>query len=1605
MRTHDAPTHRLAARAKSTPRGRRRSPTTRTAPFVESLEDRTLLSSGQLDTTFGYQGTLPIIGAPVEAIVSDAEGRLLIAGAYALLRYSADGQLDPTFGSLGTVTIPNGYIDDVAVASDGKIVVYSTNAVVDRLYPDGSVDTSFGTDGSSAPLTIDVGGQQLALTPQDNQNLQQMALLPDGDIVVAGSVQVPNLGQVGALEVLLPDGSPDTSFNGTGTLALPYASGDPYAPRQILDVAINDDHILVFTSNDSGAGCAYQYNPDGTLDSSFGSGGEVTFAPTASLADLSMAVEPDGTFVLGGRDTTGNLNGTTELIARYNPDGTPDTTFGTNGQVTDDSTYIGAFDNDIAVQPDGKLILTDNGSNQPVLQRLNADGSLDTGFGIAGYSIVPEPPNTLYGYPSSTDIQPNGRILAADGNGGLYGIVGDPVVSFDDATSDSDASGTPTAEYDVPETAGSATITLTRGGDLTQPLSVPFSTDDSGGYGGVNYTPVNTTVMFPAGSATATVSVPILVDPNASPAVDIPLVLGTPSGGAVLGAYPVGDLHIEPSEGIVVGATQIPSVAEQGPTSSFTVALQTVPTGDVTVPLSISTTSPAASLSSASLVFTPADALTPQTVTVSAVSNSGAQGNAPAIATVAVGPATSTDPKYNGLAGGTVQVGVYDDGASTPGFIEFAAPDFSADETDSQATVTLERLGGSNGSVTVDFDTSDASSHVNGDYTPLSGSISFGPGVTTRTFSIAITDPGYNLDGDQTVDLTLSDPTGGAQLGVFPTATLTLHDPYTPSAGQLDPTFGASGSSVLTDTVPSSTTESNSTQAIPDVFAVLPDGNVILAGTGTYLDGIQLWEVTQAGQPVASFGQGGIIQFVPPDDSGLSLSRIVVEPDGSFVLAGKVAGPSGAMICLMELNPDGSLDTGFGSGGEVTGALTAGDDTLGSLILESDGSLLVGATLDTAGDASSTAALIHYEPDGSLDIGFGTGGVLDLPSVPVGFGVNVVQQPDGKLLFLVGGGEHDGVGNLSEVIRLDADDQPDPTFGTDGVAEFPDPEFIYDAIVQPDGKILISGNDDIDGDGDLVATVTRLDADGSLDTTFGDDGSVTLDESEDSSLDWLMLLGDGKILAIGNLFDPFGSDGGTLAACLLPDGSLDPSFAGGGIEVLNGYENLNTGIELPDGDILVAGGANSEPVMQAILTSTPSSSPAPGQEPGQLAFTASTASVTAGNTVTFTVDRTGGGDGTVTVAYTTVDGSAVAGTDYTAASGTLTFAPGVTGQTITVATLVDPSASGPLTVSLELTAPTGGASLGSADVSTLTINPSPEPVSHPGQLQLETNEATVTAGSTETLTVNRTGGSDGTVTVNYATVNDSAAAGINYVPEAGMLVFGPGVTSQTIAVPTLVPVFQDAPVILFVELGSPTGGASLGSATTCVLQISPASTGPTSGSTAGGGGSDATAAPPVTVDAAQLESVHPSKKKTASEIVATFSGGLSSDDSAILNSAHLLASGKGKKAHVFTRPIPLAGAAYDPTTDSVAFTPRAGKLSVNTPVELQLVESGILDAEGRPLDDGVDGKINIVLSKGGATITAPRAARPAVATGRTSGDSRHPRGPLARGVHPLAGRA
>src|SRR4029078_12303866 len=127
-------------------------------------------------------------------------------------------------------------------------------------------------------------------------------------------------------------------------------------------------------------------------------------------------------------------------------------------------------------------------------------------------------------------------------------------------------------------------------------------------------------------------------------------------------------------------------------------------------------------------------------------------------------------------------------------------------------------------------------------------------------------------------------------------------------------------------------------------------------------------------------------------------------------------------------------------------------------------------------------------------------------------------------------------------------------------------------------------------------------------------------------------------------------------------------------------------------------------------------------------------------------------------------------------------------------------------------------SLGSLSTATLTITS--EDAAQSGVLQFASAGYTVTEGqSTATITVARTGGSDGVVTVNYATSNGSATAGSDYTATSGTLTFGAGETSKTFTVPILNDTAVENPETVTLSLSSPTGGAALGTQSTATLMI------------------------------------------------------------------------------------------------------------------------------------------------------------------------------------------
>src|SRR5437764_2965929 len=281
---------------------------------------------------------------------------------------AADGDLDPTFGTGGMVTTDIDHSTDianaVAIQADGKLIVvgqtYKNNDfsgedfVVTRYNTDGTLDTTFGSGGR---VRTDFPG--LAAVPS------AVVIQADGKIVVAGG-------------------------------AFP---------------------LFTFAGNFQ----VVRYNSNGSLDRSFGNGGIVTTTfPEGSYA-FDVALQPDGKIIAAGTVFVdfipGEPSNTDFALARYNPDGTPDATFGNGGQVSTD--FVGLEDDafSVLIQPDGKIVAVGSADSPATYYdfaavRYLSNGTIDTTFGVAG-KVSTDFGDQNFDRARSAALQPDGRIVAA----------------------------------------------------------------------------------------------------------------------------------------------------------------------------------------------------------------------------------------------------------------------------------------------------------------------------------------------------------------------------------------------------------------------------------------------------------------------------------------------------------------------------------------------------------------------------------------------------------------------------------------------------------------------------------------------------------------------------------------------------------------------------------------------------------------------------------------------------------------------------------------------------------------------------------------------------------------------------------------------------------------------------------------------------------------------------------------------------------------------------------------------------------------------------------------------------------------------------------------
>jgi uncharacterized delta-60 repeat protein len=397
-----------------------------------------------LDHTFGTAGRVHTNSGPntnpvVHAVAIQPDGKILVGGEVCigsnprrsgLIRYLPDGSVDSTFGIGGTVNTVTAKVGSpavraIAVQPDGKIVVgsYGWCLGLIRYLPDGSIDPTFsGIDKLTGRISL-TGGSFLTC---------DLALQADGKIVICGThyraVPGGNRGYINCLR-FNADGTPDTTFNGTGKVE--FSLGDHC---YVQAVAIQSDGRIVlagdtryFTTPRQMDATLVRLMPDGSLDTSFNGTGVASHRlGGANSRGTSLALQPDGKIVLGGGRATGP--GETEffnerhgmLAARYNPDGSLDPSF--NGAGFNMADFGGDSRDDVeSVLLQGsrvvlvgtrfrKVQFVPNGSDF-ALAAFDANGALDGTFNVGGLALTDF--NKGHEYCGAGVLQADGKVIAA----------------------------------------------------------------------------------------------------------------------------------------------------------------------------------------------------------------------------------------------------------------------------------------------------------------------------------------------------------------------------------------------------------------------------------------------------------------------------------------------------------------------------------------------------------------------------------------------------------------------------------------------------------------------------------------------------------------------------------------------------------------------------------------------------------------------------------------------------------------------------------------------------------------------------------------------------------------------------------------------------------------------------------------------------------------------------------------------------------------------------------------------------------------------------------------------------------------------------------------
>lgn len=380
-------------------------------------------------------------------------------------------------------------------------------------------------------------------------------------------------------------------------------------------------------------------------------------------------------------------------------------------------------------------------------------------------------------------------------------------------------------------------------------------------------------------------------------------------------------------------------------------------------------------------------------------------------------------------------------------------------------------------------------------------------------------------------------------------------------SGDLDTTFNGNG--FVTTSLTSDTEQASD-------LVIQADGKIVVVGDtriGSNIDFVVL-RYNADGTLDSTFDSDGIVTTAIGNRNE-EARAVALQSDGKIVVVGYSDNGIGQSdFAVVRYNFDGTLDTTFNGTGKVTTAIGSIFDYAEDVAVQEDGKIVVVGRFSTGSNSNEDFAIVRYNPNGSLDTTFSFDGK---ETTAVGPGKetvgSVLLQPDGKII--VAGSANTSTNSEFEfydfaVVRYYPNGMLDTTFDFDGIATTAVgllADFGRDAQLQTDGKIVVTG---LSQASDYNFGTIRYNSDGSLDLSFGNNGKVITDLGGYESANSVAIQTDGKIIIVG------GSYGFTIIRYHV-DGSLDNSLFGGNGIVTKPDGSARAVAIQTDGKIVAAG--------------------------------------------------------------------------------------------------------------------------------------------------------------------------------------------------------------------------------------------------------------------------------------------------------------------------------------------------------------------------------------------------------------------------------------------------